>query len=81
MAIKKSQLYSSLWQSCDELRGGMDASQYKDYGEVPRLKEPAACDPTCGTGCLLIKAANESGSKRIAIYGQEMDNPAWSLAA
>ncbi len=31
MAIKKSALYSSLWQSCDELRGGMDASQYKDY--------------------------------------------------
>jgi type I restriction enzyme M protein len=31
MAIKKSELYSSLWASCDELRGGMDASQYKDY--------------------------------------------------
>jgi len=31
MALKKSGLYSSLWQSCDELRGGMDASQYKDY--------------------------------------------------
>ena len=31
MAIKKSELYSSLWQSCEELRGGMDASQYKDY--------------------------------------------------
>jgi|TARA_B110000305_G_scaffold215269_1_gene252688 type I restriction enzyme M protein len=29
MAIKKSELYSSLWASCDELRGGMDASQYK----------------------------------------------------
>ena len=29
-AIKKSELYSSLWKSCDELRGGMDASQYKD---------------------------------------------------
>ena len=28
MAIKKSDLYSSLWASCDELRGGMDASQY-----------------------------------------------------
>jgi type I restriction enzyme M protein len=31
MAIKKSELYSSLWKSCDELRGGMDSSQYKDY--------------------------------------------------
>ena len=31
MAIRKSDLYSSLWASCDELRGGMDASQYKDY--------------------------------------------------
>ena len=31
MPLKKSQLYSSLWASCDELRGGMDASQYKDY--------------------------------------------------
>jgi len=30
MALKKSDLYSSLWASCDELRGGMDASQYKD---------------------------------------------------
>ena len=29
--MKKTELYSSLWQSCDELRGGMDASQYKDY--------------------------------------------------
>lgn len=31
MALKKSDLYTSLWKSCDELRGGMDASQYKDY--------------------------------------------------
>src|SRR5690242_7425585 len=31
MAVKKSELYNSLWKSCDELRGGMDASQYKDY--------------------------------------------------
>lgn len=31
VALKKSDLYSSLWSSADELRGGMDASQYKDY--------------------------------------------------
>lgn len=31
MAIKKSELYNHIWKACDELRGGMDASQYKDY--------------------------------------------------
>ena len=31
MALRKSDLYSSLWAGADELRGGMDASQYKDY--------------------------------------------------
>ena len=31
MPLKKSEFYSSLWKSCDELRDGMDASQYKDY--------------------------------------------------
>src|SRR6266508_2873173 len=31
MPLKKSELYSSIWASCDQLRGGMDASQYKDY--------------------------------------------------
>ncbi len=31
MPVKKSELYSSLWKSCDEFRGGRDASQYKDY--------------------------------------------------
>jgi type I restriction enzyme M protein len=31
VAVKKSELYSTLWASCDELRGGMEPSQYKDY--------------------------------------------------
>jgi type I restriction enzyme M protein len=31
MALKKSELFSSIWSSCDELRGGMDPSPYKDY--------------------------------------------------
>lgn len=31
LPIKKSVLYRSIWQACDALRGGMDASQYKDY--------------------------------------------------
>jgi len=31
MALKKSELYTKIWSLCDELRGGMDASQYKDY--------------------------------------------------
>jgi hypothetical protein len=37
MALKKSELYSSIWSSCDELRGGMDASQDKDYVLVLRF--------------------------------------------
>ncbi len=224
MALRKSQLYSSLWQSCDELRGGMDASQYKDYvltllflkyvsdkarqsdavievpegcsfrdmvrikgdkeigdkinkiiakiaeandlrgvidqadfndetklgrgkemqdrlskliaifegldfsanraegddllgdayeylmrhfatesgkskgqfytpAEVSRvmakvigierareLDSPTVYDPTCGSGSLLIKAANEANTKNLAIYGQEMDVATWALA-
>lgn len=48
MALKKSQLYSSLWQSCDELRGGMDASQYKDYYSSPqKLDRAIRCMLAC----------------------------------
>ncbi|AGB26262.1 type I restriction-modification system methyltransferase subunit [Mycobacterium sp. JS623] len=50
MALKKSDLYSSLWKSCDELRGGMDASQYKDYILtllfVKYVSDKAKADPT-----------------------------------
>ncbi len=31
MPLRKSDLYASIWSAADVLRGGMDASQYKDY--------------------------------------------------
>ena len=50
MAIKKSQIYSTLWSSCDLLRGAMDASQYKDYVLVllfvKYISDRAKYDPT-----------------------------------
>ncbi len=54
MAIKKSELYSSLWKSCDELRGGMDASQYKDYVLV-LLFVKYESDKYSGNGDVLIE--------------------------
>ena len=165
MAVKKSQLYASLWQSCDELRGGMDASQYKDYiltrlfmkyvsdkaesdpyalitmpkgggfsdmvelignrdigekinvlgdayeylmrhfatesgkskgqfytpAEVSRImakvigigtdtqQDQTIYDPTCGSGSLLLRAADEA-PRGLTIYGQEKGNATHALA-
>ena len=31
MAVKKSELYSVLWEACNKLRGGVEPSRYKDY--------------------------------------------------
>ncbi len=53
MAIKKSELYTSLWKSCDELRGGMDASQYKDY-ILPLLFLKYASDKYAGKEDALV---------------------------
>ena len=62
MALKKSELYSSLWKSCDELRGGMDASQYKDYVLVllfvKYVSDKYAGDP----GALIDVPVGENGS-------------------
>jgi len=50
MALRKSELYSSLWSSCDELSGGMDASQCEDYVLVTALvwaaRQPGAAPNT-----------------------------------
>ena len=37
------------------------------------------CDPTCGSGSLLIKVANEIGGKNYALYGQENNGSTWAL--
>lgn len=65
MAIKKSELYSSLWAGADALRGGMDASQYKDYVLVllflKYVSDKAAADPQA-----LIEVPSGSSFKDIA---------------
>ena len=38
------------------------------------------CDPACGSGSLLIKAAQEVGSRNFALYGQEVNGATWALA-
>jgi len=38
------------------------------------------CDPTCGSGSLLLKAAKEVGSKNVSLYGQEINGATWALA-
>jgi type I restriction enzyme M protein len=120
MAVKKSELYSSLWASYDSLRGGMDSSQYKDYiltllfvkyvsdkfkgvtydkskgqfytpAEVSRIlakvvgiehatnRDTTLYDPACGSGSLLIRAA-EAAPVDVAIYGQEKEITTAGLA-
>jgi type I restriction enzyme M protein len=71
MPIKKSELYSSLWASCDELRGGMDASQYKDYVLV-LLFVKYVSDKYGGNGSALIEVPS-GGSFRdmVALKGDK----------
>lgn len=38
------------------------------------------CDPTCGSGSLLIKAGNEVGGRNFSLYGQELNGSTWALA-
>ncbi|MEO9256818.1 MAG: type I restriction-modification system subunit M, partial [Crocinitomicaceae bacterium] len=70
MAIKKSELYSSLWASCDELRGGMDASQYKDY-VLTMLFVKYVSDKYAGNPMSLIEVpAGASFEDMVALKGQ-----------
>lgn len=78
MAVKKSELYSSLWASCDELRGSMDASQYKNYvlvllfmKYVSDRKDPLIEFPPESTfqDMLMYRGKDEIGDKMNKIIG------------
>ena len=85
MAIKKNELYSSLWASCDKLRGGMDASQYKDYiltllfvkYVTDKFKDVKYADITVPEGGSFDDLVALKGNKNI---GEEMDKVIAKLA-
>lgn len=85
MAIKKNELYSSLWASCDKLRGGMDASQYKDYiltllfvkYVTDKFKGVKYADITVPEGGSFDDLVALKGNKNI---GEEMDKVIAKLA-
>ncbi len=67
---------------------GKKAGEFYTPGEVSTLiakltkSKPGAriCDPTCGSGSLLIKAGKEVGSDNFSLYGQEANGSTWALA-
>ncbi|MEJ1401935.1 MAG: type I restriction-modification system subunit M [Candidatus Sedimenticola sp. (ex Thyasira tokunagai)] len=73
MAIKKTELYSSLWAGCDELRGGMDASQYKDYVLTflflkyvsDKFLHGARAKVVCPDGCTFPDIVKLKGDKEV----------------
>src|SRR5512136_2318363 len=69
--IKKSELYSSLWQSCDELRGGMDASQYKDYVLVLLFMKYVSDKAASQKGYLLDVPKGGSFADMVALKGDK----------
>ena len=71
MAIKKSELYSSLWKSCDELRGGMDASQYKDYVLVLLFMKYVSDKAASQKGYLLDVPKGGSFADMVALKGDK----------
>jgi len=71
MALKKSELYSSLWKSCDELRGGMDASQYKDYVLVLLFMKYVSDKAASQKGYLLDVPKGGSFADMVALKGDK----------
>src|SRR5438552_12561759 len=71
MALKKSELYSSLWASCDQLRGGMDASQYKDYVLVLLFIKYVSDKAASQTGYLLDVPEGARFADMVALQGDK----------
>src|SRR5438445_13870393 len=71
MRIKKSELYSSLWKSCAELRGGMDASQYKDYVLVLLFMKYVSDKAASQKGYLLDVPKGGSFADMVALKGDK----------
>jgi type I restriction enzyme M protein len=67
---------------------GKKAGEFYTPAEVSTLlakltkSKPGAriCDPTCGSGSLLVKAGKEVGSDNFSLYGQEANGSTWALA-
>jgi type I restriction enzyme M protein len=67
---------------------GKKAGEFYTPAAVSRLLAKLAapkpgntiCDPACGSGSLLIRAAEEVGSENFALYGQEVNGATWALA-
>jgi type I restriction enzyme M protein len=67
---------------------GKKAGEFYTPSEVSTLlakltkSAPGAriCDPTCGSGSLLIKSAKEIGSDNFSVFGQEANGSTWALA-
>jgi type I restriction enzyme M protein len=71
MPLKKSELYSSLWKSCDELRGSMDASQYKDYVLVLLFVKYVSDKAASQKGYLLEVPKGGSFADMVALKGDK----------
>lgn len=68
MAIKKSEIYRAIWASCDELRGGMDASQYKDYVLVLLFVKYVSDKYACKMGAIEVPKGS-SFADMVALKG------------
>ena len=71
MAVKKSELYSALWSSCNKLRGGMDASQYKDYVLVLLFMKYVSDRAKSGRNSLLEIPAGGGFSDLVSLKGKK----------